>query len=341
MSNKAFQDFVDIVVPVYNQEALISQTIDSVQKQTYPNWRLILVDDGSTDRTLEILAHYSETDERVDVITENRDSKGACQARNAGFQHGNSPYVLFLDSDDLLEKTCIARRVASLQKNAVLDFVIGNTLLFDTQPYDLDLLWNEASFDANLDLLRFLRQDTPWNTMSPLWRRESFIRLGGWNENLDAFQDWELHLRACHMKMCYQSSGIEPDTFYRRPTQSRSSIASSHMTAKSILARQLAARSVASLSGFLKSVDRRDHLEAFCLRNGLQLLGANSTIEAFDFLWGCIKHGLFRPSRAVGAIGILSRGKHWRGSRIARYLRSSLWSSNSRVDPWEKVQCAA
>ena len=334
------EHMVDIIVPVFNQEAVVAETVNSVLQQTFLKWNLIIINDGSTDRTPEILSQFAELDKRIEIVNGFHISKGACQARNLGFCSGKAPYVLFLDSDDVLEESCLEHRVSSLRMNEGLDFVIGNTLLFDTQPNDLDILWNEATCDARADLLRFLRQDMPWHTMGPLWRRASFTRLGGWNECLDAFQDWELHVRACYLNMQYAMANTEPDAFYRRPRNDRASIASSHMTAEKILARQLAVRSVASLSDFMESPDRRDHLEAFCLRNALQLLDSNRRGEGFDFLWDCIKHGLFRPSHAFGAIGILSRGKHWRGSRFARCLRSSLWSSDSRVDPWEEVQRA-
>jgi len=335
------RDMVDIIVPVYNQDKLVTETIHSVQKQTYRYWRLITIDDGSTDQSLKILTEFSENDERIEVVTTGDVSEGACHARNTGFGQGHSPYVMFLDSDDLLSETCLEARVGCFQVNSELDFVLGNTLLFDAHPHDLDILWNKASLEAQSDLLRFLRQDMPWHTMSPMWRRESFSRLGGWNETLTASQDWELHIRACFLNMRYELSGSKPDSFYRRPSQERTSIASSHLTAQNTLARRLAMQSVTNLEGFLNSVERREHVEAFCLRNALQLLDANRQSEASRFLWGCIKDGLFRPLHALGAIAILLRGPNWRGSRVARSFQSYFWSADCRVDPWQKVQCSA
>jgi glycosyltransferase involved in cell wall biosynthesis len=332
---------IDVIVPVYNQEKYIRQTISSIQQQTYPHWQLIVVDDASTDQTPDVLVELSENNQRIKSITAGENSVGACHARNLGFRHGNSDYVLFLDSDDLLTETCLETRISTLKENPELDFVLGNTLLFDSQPYDLDILWNIASLDSEVDLLRFLRQDMPWHCMSPLWRRESFVQLGGWNEDLVAFQDWELHVRACYKNYRYSLAAANPDTFYRVPCPDRISIGASYLDELKIKARQSAIQSVARLDGFLNQPVRREHVESFCLRNALQLLDADMKAAAFSFLFSCIRKGLFRPTHALAALGILGRGKEWRGSRPARYLQSSLWSSECRIDPWEKVRCAA
>lgn len=328
------------MVPVHNQEELLSETIHSVLAQTYPNWKLIAVNDGSNDRTLSILSDFSICDERIHVLSTGQSAKGACYARNLGFQHGSSPYVMFLDSDDILAEKCLESRIACFQKNPSLDFVLGTTFLFNERPFDLGMLWNRSTGQAPLDILRFLRQDMPWHTMSPLWRRQSFLRTGGWNETLLAFQDWELHIRACFLNMQYKQSHDEPDCFYRLPSKDRHSIAFSNMTQEKILARQMAIQSVAKLHGFLDSPMRRENVEAFCLRNALQLIDADKRSTAFRFLFNCIHCKLFRPLQALGAIAIMLRGKNWRGSRYARDIQSYLWSSESRVDPWEKVQCS-
>lgn len=86
-----------IVVPVYNRERNIGDAIESVLEQTYNNWELILVDDGSDDLTGKICCSYAENDPRIHYFY--KENGGVCSARNAGLQKITGDYVLFLDSD--------------------------------------------------------------------------------------------------------------------------------------------------------------------------------------------------------------------------------------------------
>ena len=89
---------ISVITPVYNTDKYLSKAIESVMNQTFSCWELILIDDGSTDRSLEICREYARLDERIQVIhTEN---KGVSHARNAGLKRANGEWVTFLDSDD-------------------------------------------------------------------------------------------------------------------------------------------------------------------------------------------------------------------------------------------------
>lgn len=88
--------FFSIVVPVYNREALITRCIDSIINQDFGNWELVIVDDGSTDETRNVILSYD--DERVSYIYKEND--GASSARNVALNNANGEYIAFLDSDD-------------------------------------------------------------------------------------------------------------------------------------------------------------------------------------------------------------------------------------------------
>jgi len=100
---------VSVIVPVYNVERYLSQCIDSILGQTLQDFELLLVDDGSTDRSGKILAEYAEKDDRLRVLRQDNQYAGA--ARNNGLRHATGKYLLFLDSDDffvpnMLELVC-------------------------------------------------------------------------------------------------------------------------------------------------------------------------------------------------------------------------------------------
>lgn len=96
---------VSIIIPVYNCEKYIKKCIESIKAQTYKNWELILIDDGSKDNSFKICRQYSEKDERIFVLTQK--NKGAGLARNYGIDVASGEYIVFCDSDDFLDNRCL------------------------------------------------------------------------------------------------------------------------------------------------------------------------------------------------------------------------------------------
>lgn len=114
---------ISIIMPVYNVEKYIKQSIESVINQTYNNLEIILVDDGSTDFSGEICDEYSKKDNRIKVIhTENR---GLSCARNTGLDNATGKYIMFIDSDDFFEKNSCEVLYNEIE-NKKADYVIGN-----------------------------------------------------------------------------------------------------------------------------------------------------------------------------------------------------------------------
>jgi len=87
---------VSIIIPLYNKEQTIARTIESILKQTFPNWELIVIDDGSTDNCVEVVKQFQ--DERIHVISQ--ENQGPGSARNRGIEDATCEYVAFLDADD-------------------------------------------------------------------------------------------------------------------------------------------------------------------------------------------------------------------------------------------------
>ncbi|GAF15124.1 N-acetylgalactosaminyl-diphosphoundecaprenol glucuronosyltransferase [Bacillus sp. JCM 19045] len=110
------QPLVSIITPVYNCEAFLPHTIESVLNQTYENWELLLINDASSDHSQTIAHAYTKRDSRIHLYHLPKNS-GAAVARNEALQHANGKYVAFLDGDDLWKNEKLTRQVQFMEDN--------------------------------------------------------------------------------------------------------------------------------------------------------------------------------------------------------------------------------
>lgn len=109
---------VSIITPCYNGEKYIEETIESVRKQSYINWEMIVVDDGSTDNSAKIIKKYSDIDRRIIYIYQN--NAGSAAARNNGIRNANGRYIVLLDADDVWDENFLEEQLKFLNKNAAI-----------------------------------------------------------------------------------------------------------------------------------------------------------------------------------------------------------------------------
>ena len=114
MNNK-----VDIIIPAYNSQKYISKTIKSVFRQTYKNWKLIIIDDASTDDTKKILEtiYKKNKDKKKIIILKNNINMGQAISRNRGLKYSKSKFVTFLDSDDFWDKNKLKNQIKFMLRN--------------------------------------------------------------------------------------------------------------------------------------------------------------------------------------------------------------------------------
>lgn len=124
------ETFFSIIIPVYNTENFITETIDSVLKQKYQNYEIICVNDGSTDNSLNILNDLSQKDKRIKVI--DIKNNGPANARNIGLKNSSGDYILFLDSDDLMQNNALKIINEKIQKNRNADVLIFSANAFNS-----------------------------------------------------------------------------------------------------------------------------------------------------------------------------------------------------------------
>jgi glycosyltransferase involved in cell wall biosynthesis len=120
---------VSVIMPAYNAEKYIGEAIESVISQTYKKLELIVVNDGSTDKTLSIIKQYN--DERVLCIDQK--NKGVSAARNAGLDFARGQFITFIDSDDVLPSESLKKRIDVIFNNPDIDIVDGSIIIFHNE----------------------------------------------------------------------------------------------------------------------------------------------------------------------------------------------------------------
>lgn len=133
---------VSVIIPVYNAEDYLSQCVSSISNQTLREIEIICVDDGSQDRSLEILREMQKNDERIKVLTQSNAGAGA--ARNNGLRHASGEFLSFLDADDFFEPDMLAKSVDAAQQYEA-DFVVFGADRYQTE---------EKRFESGFWMLR-------------------------------------------------------------------------------------------------------------------------------------------------------------------------------------------
>lgn len=115
------QGLISIITPMYNAEKYVGLTIESVLEQTYKNWEMIIVNDGSKDSSAKIVENYVQKDSRIKLI--NQTNAGSATARNNALRNAQGQYICFLDADDLWDAVFLEKQINFLkEKNAALVF---------------------------------------------------------------------------------------------------------------------------------------------------------------------------------------------------------------------------
>lgn len=121
---------VSIILPVFNAERFLPQCLDSILRQTYQDWELIAVDDGSKDGSMEILKSYEKRDNRIHIIS--KKNEGVSIARNIALKHAHGDYIYFVDSDDIVMSEALMILVKAMESNKTT-FVKSDFLPIDEQ----------------------------------------------------------------------------------------------------------------------------------------------------------------------------------------------------------------
>ena len=193
---------VSIIIPTFNRAHLISETLESIISLTYQNWECIIVDDGSTDNTQDLIEGYLINDVRIKFYKRpNELPKGQNSCRNYGYDKSTGDWIKWFDSDDLFLPSALDF-MANLT-NSEYDVFITNLLIVDG--ITDKIINNKKSFSENL-ILDYLIGKIAFYVCGPTWKK-SFLekQTNLFDDNLSNLDDWDFNLR-----MIYSN----PNIFY-------------------------------------------------------------------------------------------------------------------------------
>ncbi len=205
---------ISVIIPAYNAEKTIRETIESVLNQTFQDFEIIVINDGSQDATLEIIS--SIKDPRLKVFSYPNAKQAA--SRNKGFAHSIGEFIAFLDADDLWTANKLEAQLKALQDNPQAAVVYSWSHCIDESGQFL----REASHSTtNGDVYaKLLLCDFLDNGSNPLIRRQALIEVGGFDESLPPAEDWDMWLR---LAARYHFVALPyPQILYRQSANSQS-----------------------------------------------------------------------------------------------------------------------
>lgn len=205
-------DRVSIIMPAYNAEEWIGKAIDSVIAQTHQHWELLIVDDGSSDRTAQKVSGYE--DERIQLYQQV--NKGVSAARNFALQKLQGDFILFLDADDMLLPRSLESRMELFSKDPCLAFVDGPVQLTGDSIDDLKRIWT-PSFEGYPKEELLALKDSCFVTITWLIRREP-ERDYSFDEGLTHCEDLDFFLSVADQGR--YAAVEEPIMYFRRTGRS-------------------------------------------------------------------------------------------------------------------------
>lgn len=199
---------ISIIIPVYNAEKYLSRCIESIISQSYENLEIILINDGSTDNSLEICDFYENQDKRIKVIS--IDNQGVSYARNIGIDYSTSKYIMFVDSDDwidnkLLEKMSQYIKLSDLIVAGLEVFYPENTVLYQIKKEEL------VSLEDFLEDFNFYYRSTIINSPCAKIYKKDLLKEIRFDTCLRLGEDFDFNLK--YLELCKSISVVSGPTY--------------------------------------------------------------------------------------------------------------------------------
>ncbi|MBF0522911.1 MAG: glycosyltransferase [Candidatus Omnitrophica bacterium] len=187
------QSLVSVIIPTYNNGHVIARALDSLFSQIYENLEIIVVDDGSTDGTKDVVLKVAERFPKKKIIFEYQENSGVSAARNKGIDIARGEYICFLDSDDTLSNHSISKRVESLKRHPDIDIVFSDVFVRNK----IDGYWLK-----NTDFLKAFRKNIERSD------GEEYVLDGNFYKKFFDFSPYPICTQAIMMKRTCFDSGL-------------------------------------------------------------------------------------------------------------------------------------
>ena len=204
---------VSVIIPVYNSEKYLPECIESIRRQNFQNIEILLVDDGSTDRSSDICDVFANKDQRIKVI--HKKNGGVSAARNTGIDAARGKYLIFVDSDDYLDTECIQTLYDAISKEDIIDCVFcGLRYVYEETNQKTEYLLPEVTIRSEKEFNKYylkIRQKFGFYTACAKIYKKKIIEQYNvrFNEKLAVFEDgtftWN-YLERCNVFSCVEKA---------------------------------------------------------------------------------------------------------------------------------------
>lgn len=206
---------VSIIVPTYNRANLIGETLNSIIAQTHGNWECLLIDDGSTDNTREVIDEFLKKDSRFKLFSRPENAlKGPSACRNYGIDESVGDFLIFFDDDDIAHPQNLELCVLELLKKNISFCRYIRNVFYGNFDYNFDFSKAYTSFYIDSkDIERMLKNELFCITSSIMWKKECFLN-HRFEEHLRYAEEWELYSRI--VSSGFRGISIDKCLFYGR-----------------------------------------------------------------------------------------------------------------------------
>jgi glycosyltransferase involved in cell wall biosynthesis len=187
---------ISVITPAYNADQFIAETIESVLAQTFSNWEMLIVDDGSVDDTATIIKKYANIDKRIKYLHQTNSKQG--KARNLAIQHAKGEYLAFIDADDLWHPQKLEKQMEVFEANPNVDLIFTNGLVFkDNKDNVINTFSHPGGELLDQYIYPKMLNGYTFPNLSVITKKEKIIKLGGFCEDLRVqnCEDYQMWLR--------------------------------------------------------------------------------------------------------------------------------------------------
>jgi len=197
---------LSVVIPLYNKEQNLRATIQSVLSQSYRDFTLIVINDGSTDNSLAVLNEFKDSG----VIILSQENKGVSSARNRGIKEAATDYIALLDADDIWDHGYLSEMISFINDYPLASlYGCGYSFQESHSGVVETNLGLQANYKGYIDYFVHAKDNTLFTSSSVIFRRDAFLALGGFDESLTRGEDIDLWIRfALHKKTAFYNKPL-------------------------------------------------------------------------------------------------------------------------------------